>query len=154
MASQLRQQNDYDRELRFLLCVCVCVAFVLVLVSVQAWVSLFDVRTHVSLRVDIWFCKNAFVCLCLHVCGDKAEDVCVCGHLCMCVFDTSTFIFSLLTGRLGTSVAHAHGRLGLDLQDPYSEETCMGGSFLSACESCHLKAEVLSVFSDHEDLTK
>ena len=113
MACQLRQQGDYDRELRFLL----RVAFVLVLVSVQGWGSLFDVRTHVSLRVDLWFCKNAFVCLCLHVCEDKAEDVCVCGHLCMCVFDTSTFIFSLPTGQLDMSVVRAHGRLRLGLHN-------------------------------------
>ena len=41
----------------------------------------------------------------------KAEDVCV------CVFDTSTFIFSLSTGRLGMSVARAHGRLGLGVHE-------------------------------------
>ena len=70
------------------------------------------------------------------------------------MFDTSIFIFSLLTGRLDAAVAHAHGRLGLDLQEPYSEETCMDGSFVSACESWHLEAEVWSVFSDHEELTK
>ena len=47
----------------------------------------------------------------------QAEDVCVCVCVCVCVFDTSTFIFSLPTGRLDTSVARAHGRLGLGLHD-------------------------------------
>ena len=41
----------------------------------------------------------------------EAEDVCV------CVFDTGTFIFSLSTGRLGMSVARAHGRVGLGVHE-------------------------------------
>ena len=39
----------------------------------------------------------------------KAED--------MCVFDTCTFVFALPTGRLDTSVARAHGRLGPGLHE-------------------------------------